>query len=283
MREGAHGIEVLLLRRAERGDHNSGAWVFPGGIVEPGDALAHALCDGLSDEQASRRLGVASGGLDYYVAAIRECFEEAGLLFARMRGTGWSTSTAAMRRACRAWRRALHRGERNIADFCAAERLRLAVDQLVYFSHWLTPLGRPKRFDTRFFLAVAPPAQTRRARRHRAGRAAVARPPKRWRASASLMLLTPTQKTLETIGKFANVPPMRWRGRPRRARWRSIMPRIANGRQRPAAGDARRAGLGRARPHRPRRARHGVVRDRARPPGAPVGARDPRHAPTTAA
>src|SRR5215211_7270769 len=75
LRDGAGGIEVLLSRRAERGDHNSGAWVFPGGIVEPGDALAHAACDGLDDEQASRRLGLASGGLDYYVAAIRECFE----------------------------------------------------------------------------------------------------------------------------------------------------------------------------------------------------------------
>src|SRR5918993_4330592 len=79
LRDGRDGIEVLLSRRAERGDHNSGAWVFPGGIVEAGDGLAHAACDRLSDEQASRRLGLASGGLDYYVAAIRECFEESGL------------------------------------------------------------------------------------------------------------------------------------------------------------------------------------------------------------
>ena len=87
VRDGAAGIEVLLSRRAERGDHNSGAWVFPGGIVEKADALAHAACAGLDDAEASRRLGLAQGGLDYYVAAIRECFEESGLLFARGRGS----------------------------------------------------------------------------------------------------------------------------------------------------------------------------------------------------
>jgi len=86
VRDGTSGLEVLLSRRAERGDHNSGAWVFPGGIVEKNDALAHAAVAGLDDETASRRLGLASGGLDYYVAAIRECFEESGLLFARAEG-----------------------------------------------------------------------------------------------------------------------------------------------------------------------------------------------------
>jgi 8-oxo-dGTP pyrophosphatase MutT (NUDIX family) len=83
IRDGTSGLEVLLSRRAERGDHNSGAWVFPGGIVERRDALAQSACAGLDDAEASRRLGLASGGLDYYVAAIRECFEESGLLFAR--------------------------------------------------------------------------------------------------------------------------------------------------------------------------------------------------------
>src|SRR5215207_2454859 len=81
IRDGAEGIEVLLSRRAERGDHNSGAWVFPGGIVEKSDALARSAVTGLDDGEASRRLGLANGGLDYYVAAIRECFEESGLLF----------------------------------------------------------------------------------------------------------------------------------------------------------------------------------------------------------
>ena len=82
VRDAAVGTEVLLLRRAERGDHNSGAWVFPGGLVEAGDRDCHAWCAGIDDASASARLGLAAGGLDYYVAALRECFEECGLLLA---------------------------------------------------------------------------------------------------------------------------------------------------------------------------------------------------------
>src|SRR6478609_2488512 len=156
VRDGAQGLEVLLSRRAERGDHNSGAWVFPGGIVEKNDALAHAACAGLDDAEASRRLGLAQGGLDYYVAAIRECFEESGLLFARGDGEALVDLDGSDAARLSPWRLALHRCEGSIADFCAAERLLLAVDRLVYLSHWLTPLGRPKRFDTRFFIAAAP-------------------------------------------------------------------------------------------------------------------------------
>jgi glyoxylase-like metal-dependent hydrolase (beta-lactamase superfamily II)/8-oxo-dGTP pyrophosphatase MutT (NUDIX family) len=229
MRDGAGGIEVLLSRRAERGDHNSGAWVFPGGIVEPGDALAHAACGGLDDAEASRRLGVASGGLDYYVAAIRECFEESGLLFACCDGSALVDLDGRDAARLSPWRLALHRCERSVAEFCAAERLHLAVDRLVYLSHWLTPLGRPKRFDTRFFLAAAPPAQTAThdgtelvEQLWIAPRDALAR-------SASLRLLTPTQKTLETIGLFASVAEaIAWANAPREVAL--IMPRVADGR-----------------------------------------------------
>ena len=78
------GIEVLMMRRAERdGDFRSGAAVFPGGVVDARDRDAHARCDGWDDARASLRLGLAEGGLDYLVAAVRESFEEVGLLFAR--------------------------------------------------------------------------------------------------------------------------------------------------------------------------------------------------------
>src|SRR5437870_8009196 len=82
VRDGAEGLEVLLSRRAERGDHNSGAWVFPGGLLDAGDRAAHGCCAGVDDAGASERLGLDAQGLDYYVAAVRECFEESGLLFA---------------------------------------------------------------------------------------------------------------------------------------------------------------------------------------------------------
>src|SRR6516225_2947366 len=82
VRDGAAGMEVLMLRRAEKeADQNSGASVFPGGTVDANDRRLHVLCLGIDDPAASLRLAVAHG-LDYYIAAVRECFEEAGLLFA---------------------------------------------------------------------------------------------------------------------------------------------------------------------------------------------------------
>lgn len=82
------GIEVLLLRRAEGPDHNSGAWVFPGGVLDPGDRTPCEVAPGLTDLQASERLGLDSGGLAFYLAAIRECFEEAGSALADPHGPG---------------------------------------------------------------------------------------------------------------------------------------------------------------------------------------------------
>ena len=130
-----------------------------GGIVEKNDALAHAAVAGLDDAEASRHLGLASGGLDYYVAAIRECFEESGLLFARAEGTELVDLDGSDAVRLAPWRGALHRGEKGIVEFCSTEGLRLAADRLVYLSHWLTPLGRAKRYDTRFFIAAAPVSQ----------------------------------------------------------------------------------------------------------------------------
>src|SRR4051794_35491717 len=71
------GLELLMLRRAERdGDLRSGAAVFPGGVVDARDRDAHACCIGADDGVWSERLGLAAGGLDYAIAAVRECFEE---------------------------------------------------------------------------------------------------------------------------------------------------------------------------------------------------------------
>ena len=229
VRDGAEGIEVLLSRRAERGDHNSGAWVFPGGIVEKNDALAHAAVAGLDDAEASRRLGLANGGLDYFVAAIRECFEESGLLFARADAPELVDLDGSDAVRLAPWRGALHRGEKGIAEFCAAEGLQLAADRLVYLSHWLTPLGRAKRFDTRFFIAAVPMAQTAAHDGAELLEQMWIAPKEALARKASLKLLTPTQKSLETIGRFASVAEaMAWASAPRQVAL--VMPRVASGR-----------------------------------------------------
>ncbi|MEO7055394.1 MAG: MBL fold metallo-hydrolase [Caldimonas sp.] len=221
-------IEVLLSRRAERGDHFSGAWVFPGGVVEDRDGDAQECCDGIDDASASRRLGVEHGGLAYYVAAVRECFEESGLLFACTANGDWIDLDGADAARLAPWRGALHRGERSMVELCEAEDIRLATHRLVYFSHWLTPLARPKRFDTRFFLAALPAGQTAVHDGAELVEQQWLAPAEALARSATLKLLTPTQKTLETLAGFTDVASlMAWAAAPRTVPL--VMPRVANG------------------------------------------------------
>ena len=205
VRDTAEGIEVLLSRRAERGDHNSGAWVFPGGLVDPGDRAGHPFCAGLNDASASVRLGVDEGGLDYFVTAARECFEESGLLFASDASGELVRLDGDAGAALRAWRGPLHHHQRTIGDLCHEFGLRLAVDRLHYLSHWLTPPGRFKRFDTRFFIAAVPPTQTAAFDGTETVEQRWLRPAEAVAHSSGLKLLTPTSKTLELIGRHASV------------------------------------------------------------------------------
>ena len=159
IRETSGGLELLLLERADKGDQNSGAWVFPGGLVDAADLASLLPCAGTDDAQASALLGLPQAGLAFFVAAIRECFEEAGLLFA-VDGRGQPVDLrgdAGVRLAEQ--RQSLNAGQCDFASICSVAGLRLAADRLFYIGHWLTPPGLPKRFDTRFFLAVLPPGQ----------------------------------------------------------------------------------------------------------------------------
>ncbi len=153
--DGDGGLEVLMLRRAERaGDAGSGAAVFPGGLLNARDRAAHAHCVGADDAALSARLSLPAGGLDYAVAALRETFEEVDLLLAAQ-----PFDAAALQ----PWRERLQQGQAGMADFCAATGLQLNLHGLYYYSHWLTPPGAPKRFDTRFFATRMPAGQTPRA------------------------------------------------------------------------------------------------------------------------
>lgn len=115
--------------------------------MEPQDGALQQFCRETDDVAASARLGLQSGGLGYYVAAIRECFEETGLLL------GGPTPTAGQ---CAQWRAGLRGGEVRFERLCREQQLTLAVEDLAYVSHWITPRGLAKRYDTRFFLAAAP-------------------------------------------------------------------------------------------------------------------------------
>ncbi|MEZ5321345.1 MAG: NUDIX domain-containing protein [Microthrixaceae bacterium] len=162
LRDGDAGVEVFMLRRNLDSDFVGGAYVFPGGAVDPsdGDPAVEAISL-LSDSVASERLGLDRGGLAYWVAAIRESFEEAGLLMALDdRGAIVRFDSPDVEDRFTAYRRAVDSDERPLRDVVSVEHLVLATDRIHYFSRWITPLGAPRRYDTRFFVAIAPDAQT---------------------------------------------------------------------------------------------------------------------------
>lgn len=157
------GIEVFMLRRTFSAAFASGMFVFPGGKVDEVDGIAEIgeLCDGLTDAEASGLLGIPTGGLAYWVAAVRECFEEAGVLLARYAGTGEVIrfDDDAVAAQFQAERENIHDGSVALLELCKRENLRITTDEIHYVSHWITPKGERRRFDTRFFVARAPGAQ----------------------------------------------------------------------------------------------------------------------------
>ena len=205
VRDASAGLEVLMLQRPERaGDLYSGACVFPGGVVEEGDRRLYDLCQGVDDYAASARLGLPEHGLAYFVAAIRECFEEAGLLFA-CGGDGQLPDLGAMATERLAeMRQRLGADADHLRQICADAQLRLAVDRLAYHSHWLTPPGVPKRFDTRFFLALAPSAQVVRSDGSEALRHYWLKPQQALDRAREFKLRTATQQTLQALLPFAS-------------------------------------------------------------------------------
>ncbi len=157
----AGGFETLLIQRHQASRFAGGDFVFPGGKVEPEDHPPDvaAWCTGPAPAEAARLLGLDGDptiALGYWIAAIREAFEEAGVLLACAAGGG-PVRTGTPRFA--AYRRGCQRDHRTFWQMVRGEGLRLATDRLTYFAHWITPEEHPLRFDTRFFAAEMPPGQ----------------------------------------------------------------------------------------------------------------------------
>jgi 8-oxo-dGTP pyrophosphatase MutT (NUDIX family) len=213
--DGDPAIEVCMLRRNLGASFAAGAHVFPGGSVDEADRDAEfeTLCRDRTDAEASATLGVAQGGLSFWVAAVRECFEEAGVVLAYPPTAGedvgspdmLDASDPVVRERFAAHRDALNAGTDRFLDVCRTEGLELATDALHYISRWITPAFMPKRFDTRFFVCAAPPGQVAL---HDDGetiatvwlRAADALDRSR---RGELDLLPPTLANLKTVGRFA--------------------------------------------------------------------------------
>ena len=143
--EGLGGLEVFMLRRTKAAAFAGGMYVFPGGKLDP--------ADGDGDEA-------------FVIAAIRECYEEAGVLLA----VDCEGQMVADGHPALDHRQGVYDGVVDLHDLCRRHDLRPAVEDLVWLSHWITPVGEAaRRFDTRFFVTVAPDAPGITPRRQRDG------------------------------------------------------------------------------------------------------------------
>jgi 8-oxo-dGTP pyrophosphatase MutT (NUDIX family) len=152
VRDGSAGLEVFMVKRNHAIDFASGAMVFPGGKLAEGDS------DPVLMGRHARPGSFDPALTSFAFGAIREAFEESGLLLARAKGDGNLLSAARVEKLDH-WREPLNRGDRSLRDLAETEGLDYALDTLVPFAHWITPEVMPKRFDTWFFLAPAPADQ----------------------------------------------------------------------------------------------------------------------------
>ncbi|RZL94635.1 MAG: MBL fold metallo-hydrolase [Variovorax sp.] len=194
LRDTREGIEVLMTRRSATASFAPGAYVFPGGRIDEGDRAAHRV--------ATRRPTQSDTQLTQAVAAVRESFEELGVLLARhddgrpagadeVAGMDRSTAGSAV----------------GLADQCEARGLRLATDQVYTFAHWITDRDLPKRFDVPFLVARMPEGQTPTADETEQFEPCWVRPADALarHAAGSFFMIFPTLRTLERMAAYATV------------------------------------------------------------------------------
>ena len=150
----AREIEVFMMVRHHQIEFQSGALVFPGGSVDSNDREIIARSELYSGGE-----GLDAAALGFRIAAIRETFEESGILLARPKGAKALIDAKRAGEIASAHRAALNDRKTTFLDVLTASSLCLALDLLMPYAHWITPEGVPKRFDTWFFLAAAPPDQ----------------------------------------------------------------------------------------------------------------------------
>ncbi len=161
LREGVDGFELFLQKRTSTTSFG-GLYVFPGGKVSDSDRMLREeeLYTGLTLEEADARLGIDSGGIDYWIAAVRECFEESGLLLTYNKNRDLvNFADENVRERFWKYRFEVNSKQLEFYQMCKKEELTLALDLILPIGHWITPHGSPKRYDTRFFIARAPEGQ----------------------------------------------------------------------------------------------------------------------------
>lgn len=196
-----------MVRRRLKSDFVGGAYVFPGGGLDPEDAAPTLLqrLEGATAEHWSARLGLPAARAGAHVlAAVRETFEEAGILLAAVPGGG-SPLSHGPASYWREQRQALLAGTLTWADLVAGNNLVFPAQQIAYFAHWITPVGVPKRFSTRFFVVAAPPDQEPLAddREVEAGVWITPQEALEAKRAGSMTIVLPTQRALEAIAAYS--------------------------------------------------------------------------------
>lgn len=152
IRDGRDGLEVLMIKRSRMMRFAAGMLVFPGGRVDRGDGSPRLR----KQLRVRRRLPADSA---FRTAALRELFEETGLICARTQAGSAMPGEGMRVRLARRYRKRLHQGRIGFSRMLEQAGLLLDLDSLVPFAHWITPELSPIRFDTRFYLAAAPASQ----------------------------------------------------------------------------------------------------------------------------
>ncbi|MFW6079617.1 MAG: NUDIX hydrolase, partial [Gemmatimonadota bacterium] len=199
--DGAADPEALLLRRNRSSGFVPGAYVFPGGRVDEADTDPRLveLADGLAPD--------ATPEPAYWMAAVREAFEETGVLLARRVDDGEPAPDAAADATVRRWREKLLEEEATLHDVLEAMSLRLALDEVVRCAHWITPVAERRRYDTHFFAARCPAGREVSHDAREMTDAVWLSPDTaidRFRAGR-LPMVFPTVKTLESLAAFGSV------------------------------------------------------------------------------
>ncbi len=198
VRTASSGLEVLMQQRNHNATFGGGAWVFPGGKLDPSDHLNEwqDQCD-LSHDEANVQLATSSNGLAYWIAAIRELVEEAGILIGHK-------GNAQLAHAAQQF---LNQHPNGFLNFCRSNELQLATSNLRYLSRWVTPPLSPKRYDTRFFICQCPGNQQPRQDGVEAIDTCWISPAKalQYRTEGSWHLMRPTLATLEQLNGASDI------------------------------------------------------------------------------
>lgn len=199
IRDGDAGLEVLLLKRHRSAGFVPGAYVFPGGRTD--DADADARLPELSPIPARREPGA-----HFWFGAVRELFEETGVLIARRADGTWAADTSTSE-VMEAWRQKLMNNSATLIDIVLAEQLRIVLDDVAYFAHWITPVAEPRRYDTCFFAAGLPAGRSIKPDAREMVDAIWIEPGaalERFEAGA-LPMVFPTVRTLQDLAAFRSV------------------------------------------------------------------------------